>query len=661
MAVRERPLLQFVVGSLFFLMLTAPDLRAQDDPPRVITQVTPNRVYEGQPVVYRVILRNIEQEEPQLEGFDDFEVQFVTENSSQNTIISNVNGVRTVIERRDREFVYRLVPRKTGQLTIPPAKVAVGNAEFTGDSLTLVVTPAARQDVAYLQVAVEPETVFRAQPFTVSLTAKIKSLPDPLAHKNPLAISAGEQSRFPSFFRRRRQIRPPQLEISWFDDEQIPAGLAPEKSWRDELLPLRNAEATGFRVNNIGTQFTIAMFDDGDVAFMPRPEKVQRNDADGRPTTYWEFTFTRKFVGQRVGRYDFSPVTLQGTFATKVSGGSLVAEQIFAVSNPASITVRDVPAAGRPANYINAIGKFEFTSRLAPTSAHVGDPLTLTLTLRGVGTLDEATPPDLADIPDIAEHFRLHAPSTEMRDGQRVFTYAIRPLTTEVSEFPPVSAAYFDVENERYVPMETAAIPLQITESKRLKTTDIVAAPNAAGNSADIELSEDGVFGNLTDPDSFRQDRVRPVRWFVGWGGLLGAYGLAWIVLGRFQSLQSDPARLRRRQAIPAARQQLNQARQLAAAGQAIEANSAVRDVFVGCVSDVTDESAAGLTPRELREKLTTIGVDDLLSNEIYNLLERCEAGRYGAATDSTPVDVSMAGQLLDRLSLCLKESGLLS
>ncbi len=451
------------VVSLLFMTAAGRCVCAQDEPSRVITQVSPNRIYEGQSVDYRVILRNMEPRKPELEGFDDFDVQFVTENTSERTIIRNENGLRTVIRRVDHEYVYQLVPRKTGQLTIPSPRVKTGNSDLSGDSLTLVVIPAAEQDVVFLQVTTNREKVFRAQPFTVSLTVTIKSLPKPLAHKNPLAISAGERNRFPSIFRRRQQLRPPQLQIMWFGDEQIPAGLAPEKSWRDELLPLQNAESIGFRVNNIGTQLPIAMFDDVDVAFMPRPSKVRRNDADGKPTVYWEFTFARTLVGQRVNNYEFPPVTLQGTFATGISGGKLVGEQIFAVSNPISITVRDVPTEGRPANYINAIGKFEFTSQLTPASAHVGDPLTLTLTLRGVGTLDEATPPDLAAIPEITRYFRLHAPSSEMRDGERVFTYAIRPLSTESSEFPSVEAAYFDVDREAYVPLMTSAIPLEVS------------------------------------------------------------------------------------------------------------------------------------------------------------------------------------------------------
>ena len=74
MAFSKKSLLLLAVVSLLFITATARRVCAQDEPPRVITQVTPNRVYEGRPVVYRVILRNIEQQEPQLDGFDDFDV-----------------------------------------------------------------------------------------------------------------------------------------------------------------------------------------------------------------------------------------------------------------------------------------------------------------------------------------------------------------------------------------------------------------------------------------------------------------------------------------------------------------------------------------------------------------------------------------------------------
>ena len=105
----------------------------------------------------------------------------------------------------------------------------------------------------------------------------------------------------------------------------------------------------------------------------------------------------------------------------------------------------------------------------------------------------------------------------------------------------------------------------------------------------------------------------------------------------------------------------LLQARQLVAAGKELEANTAVRDVFVGCISDVTDKSAASLTSRELKQKLSELGVDDALCGEIADLLERCEVGRYSAATGSTSAEVNAAEQLLVRLSKSLNECGLLS
>ena len=648
----------FVIAPLPFMSLLAPDtVVAQDVEPGVTAEVNPREIFEGQSVLYTVFVRNIGDVEPQLNGFDDFAVEFRGDRSRNETIsLRQGNRQPTVIRRLGHEYQYQLTPLKTGRLKIPPAVVQFEGQQYKSAPLTINVTAAEDQDVIRLEVTTDRSSVYRAQSFTVSLTVDVKSLPRSFATRNPLSLAALDRGR--SLFSRGR-MRPPHLNVPWLDDEQLRPGLEPEKDWQSILVPIGNEQGIGFRMNDVpGTR---SFLDVIDRTFMPPPKRVQLEDAQGAMTTYWQFVFSRRVVGNQVGRHTLEPCIVQGGFGTETNGSSLVVEQVFAKSNAATVEVLDIPTEGRPANYIGVSGKIDdFAGNLSPKTARVGDPLTLTVRLRGSGTLDEATAPNLAAIPSLADNFRLLDPTTEMINGERVFTYSLRPLTTDVKEIPRIEASYFDVDAEQFLPISTSSIPLHVGPSQQLSANQIVAATEDTPADESIELSDGGLFGNKTNVEAFRQDAIRPIRWFVGWGGLLSSYAFGWLIMGRWQSNRADPARIRRRQAVRAAEECLSRAQACVNSQDINAANRAVREMFVGLISDVTGQPAAGMTPREVSSKLAELEIPGDLVAEVHDLLERCDAGRYGLAT-SIDGEVGEAKRVLASLASEFHQRGLLS
>ena len=126
------------------------------------------------------------------------------------------------------------------------------------------------------------------------------------------------------------------------------------------------------------------------IAFLPTAEKVQLADRSGKPIDYWRYEFRRTFTAKRIGRIGFGPASLKGEFATEVKDGHVLGESVYAVAKPAVIDVQDVPRDGRPECYIDAVGKFQLSATLEPKRAKTGDPMTLTVSLEGEGTLDSA-------------------------------------------------------------------------------------------------------------------------------------------------------------------------------------------------------------------------------------------------------------------------------
>ena len=645
-------LAQFIVA----LIMTS-TVVAQDEPPAVVAEVNPREIYEGQSLLYKVHVQNIGAVEPELSGFEDFEIEFRGDQSRNETIVLRTgNNQPTVIRRLGHEYHYQLTPTKSGKLTIPPAVVEFEGKRYKSEALTINVISAANQDIIRIELNADRAAIYRAQSLQVSLTVQVKSLPGGFADRNPVGLAAMNRGR--SLFG-NSGIRAPRLNIPWLDDGQLAPHFKPEKDWQSVLLPIGNNRLTGFRINDIpGTR---SFLDVIDRTFLPPYEAVQLKDARGNPQEYWQFEFSRRIVGWQPGKHRMGPCTAQGSFGVDISGNSLLVQNVFAKSNAITIQVLDVPDEGRPANYINVSGKVSgFSGDVRPRKARVGDPLTLTLRIEGSGTLDEATPPNLASIPKIANNFRLLEPTGDMIDGERVFTYSLRPLSTDVTEIPPIEVTYFDPDQERFVPIQTAAIGIQVGQSQRLSANQIVATPREAPAETDIELSDDGLFGNFTNIESFRHDDIQPVRWIIGWGSLLGSYGIAWLLLGRWQRNQADPARAKRRVAMATANRQLARAQQFIMVGNTNEASAAIRETFVGLVSDVTGHSAAGMTPREVRAKLEELDVPSELAGEVSDVLDHCEASRYGAAA-TTLDQVKLAKRLLARLEADLNQRGMLS
>ena len=608
----------------------------------VSAELNTSEIFDGQSARVTVRVQGLGEAAPKAVALEDFEIESVGKRGSQTLI---VNGRKwTAIE-----YQFVLTPTRTGRLTVPPFVVEHDGKTYTSKTLTLNVKTADEQDTIRLSQTATRQTLYPAQTVEVSLVVQVKSL-DNAPQRNPLEVNA-----------MMRRVRPPHLTIPWLSDDDLPAGLVPQREWESILVPLGNDQQVGFRINNIPAQRSLFL-DLVDRAYLPTPERVTGMTAEGQSTMYWQFDFRRRLNATLPGTYTLAPCVAKGEFAKTLRSNPGL-HSVFAKSNALEITVLPVPEDGRPENYLNVSGSItEFASEVTPRKANVGDPLTLTIRLRGSGTIDEATPPELNEVPLMSGNFRILEPTSEMINGDRVFTYSIRPLSSQIKEVPAIEASYFDAIKEKYVPISTVPVPLEVGESKRLNANQIVAAPPdpTIGTENDIELSESGLFGNATDIESFRNDRIEPVRWFVGWGGTLGAYALAWGLMTRRKHVESDPLRASRRNAPASAKAHLATAKDALAQNDIHRATNAIRSAFVGLIEDVTGQPTAGMTPRELRVELSELKLSEKLGIQAGELLEECDAGRYGASRIGDR-EVDSACRLLDSMLAELEQRGLLS
>jgi hypothetical protein len=612
-------------------VLLAGSVAAQDEP-ELLVQVGRERIYEGESVQYQVVLQNVQDPKPpKLVGFDDFEVRSLGESDSRS--FSMMNGQVTQVVRRAYNFV--LTPKRPGTLQIPAPVAEVDGRVLRGHPLTLEVVAPSEQDWAVLEITADRDRVYPMQPFAVRLTVAVKGLPEPFAERNPVTVLR----------------RMPGLSIPWADDDQLPAGLEPQQPWQQWLGSLQSGRG-GFSVNEIPGRSLFS----GLLEFLPEPRRTKRKQRSGQEADYWEFDFARTFTPHELGPLTFGPVTLKGVFVTEVdSDGQATTEDVYAIAKALLVTVQDAPATGRPDSYIHAIGKFTVENTLVPEEAKVGDPLTLTLTLRGQGTLDAARAPDLTRRSEVTSRFRVYEATEETRDGARRFTYSLRPLQAGETTFPAIPISYFDVDKEQYVTLRTRPLPIKVTQAEQMRGDEIAKAATPGDADKSLGVREDGILANVTDLGALRDQSVRPGRWLIYLAVLSVTYIGVALVSRPLRRYFGDAALQRRRAAPGRARQRLRAAEAELAAGRRREGAEQLGSALIGLVADVSGRDEAGMTSREVDQELSSLGIADELRRPIGALLETCDGARYGASADSVQGLSESAGQLLEELIRALK------
>ena len=150
------------------------------------------------------------------------------------------------------------------------------------------------------------------------------------------------------------------------------------------------------------------------------------------------------------------------------------------------LVVRPLPESGRPPNFVNAVGAgFSIDVQASRTVVSAGDPIELTVSIRGDGELEGLSlPPLLGEGGLPAALFSV--PSTaavgnvDPDTNTKAFTVTARVLSTEVREIPPIDFAYFDPDRGEYVTVSSRPVALSVAGGNVVDAGDVTAAAGAA-------------------------------------------------------------------------------------------------------------------------------------------------------------------------------------
>jgi hypothetical protein len=195
-------------------------------------------------------------------------------------------------------------------------------------------------------------------------------------------------------------------------------------------------------------------------------------DKDGRQwsvfTITWPFTLATPGTYEATGQQDYQVSVGDGFFDTRVLRGRVAIR-------PATLTVKALPAEGRPDDFTGLIGPLTLTAELDRPRIAAGEGVELRLIAAGRQV-------DLLKAPVLALPSGVQAYPKE--DGKapdrstRIFRFDLVPTTAGEVAVPAISIPYFDPEAKVYRRAESRVVTLTVVPG-RTRDLGVTGAPPA--------------------------------------------------------------------------------------------------------------------------------------------------------------------------------------
>jgi len=414
-----RRFLAFLGGAALFFM-SADYLPAQVEVEGYLWQ---DRAYLGEGFIYQIqVVGGAQVGKPDLSRFGQFSVREVR----RQWIHPDPNQGPEQIDRGTNHF-YRLVAVESGTLTVPAASVEVDGRTYRTKPKRIVIEPAPPSDEFRLQLSLEKSRVYQGEPLVFRATWYFRS----------------EGNFYYAYI--------PILQNGAFDSMERGG------SYRGSMR-IRTPGGSNALSGELGSA-----------------------TLDG--IRFRTMTFEYVLLPVRAGNFDFAPASVQVWRQTSNSSRSnnrrAGYEQTIINSNPLQITVRPLPLQGRPQNFTGIVGSdVALDTTISHLEMNVGDPVTLTVEITGLGIQPTTQIPPLTAQKALTDRFAIGPgePTSRLTENGRAFSQTVRVKREDVAEVPELSIPYFNPKSETYEHAVAAAIPITV------RPTQIVTAEDLEGD-----------------------------------------------------------------------------------------------------------------------------------------------------------------------------------
>ena len=300
--------------------------------------------------------------------------------------------------------------------------------------------------------------------------------------------------------------------------------------------------------------------------------------------------------------------------------------------DPIELKIKSLPTTGRPDHFSGAVGQFTFTIDAKPTELNVGDPITISMTIKGAGNIENVTTPEIVQ----AEDFKVYEARLVSQDAAgKTFEQVVLPRSDAVTSLPPVSFSYFDPIAEEYRSITRGPVDLIVHAASNHAVQLVGGSTTFAQQKARV-LGSDIVYLKPL-PQHWVNLQAKP--WYAGSRFLalqiLPLVGLALLAgfVRRRDVLDKDVARARRQKAPKSARAGLKKADEALREGNDAGFFEGLWEGLSAYFGNRLNLAPGAVVPDDVLAALRQAHLPESDCETLGRVFSQCEQARFGAVT----------------------------
>ena len=355
---------------------------------------------------------------------------------------------------------------------------------------------------------------------------------------------------------------------------------------------------------------------------------------------------------ERFGKLALDPLAM--TFVVRQSvpsndpleqffGGAVKDVKYKIKSMPISISVKQLPEAGKPESFQGAVGSFAIASSIDKSALKANEAINYKLKVSGRGNFKLLKTPELTLATDIEKYDpKISDQLTESLDGvsgSREYTYLLIPRHEGSYKLAPFKFSFFNPATRKYVELSTDAYELKVAKGD--PGANVTAFTN--GGQQDVAELEKDIRYIKTASTALSV----PATGFYGstlflFSLIAGpiAFLLALGYRSWYRNQNKDAVAVKGRRASRIAAKHMANAQKQLASGDTKVFFEAVYKGLYGYLADKLNISAADLSKEIIEEALKERSIDPAIIKEVDETIDLCEMARYAPMAGVSQVEV---------------------
>ena len=400
----------------------------------------------------------------------------------------------------------------------------------------------------------------------------------------------------------------------------------------------------------------------------PSNIEFQRETYDGQ---IYNAAVLRKFllIPQHQGKLNIEPAELVCLVSVRVSsGGNSIFDGFFdeyrnvrkkVQTKPVTVNVSALPA-GAPASFAGGVGEFSVSADVSKDSIKTHEAASLVVTVTGRGNVALLEAPKVSFPPDM-EVYDTKVTSNIApggMSGTRKYEYPFIPRSHGDFVIEPIKYSYYDVNQKKYVTLETQPIALTVLKGNETGSSASVVIPGSSQKDVK-DLDSDIRYINVKDPLL-----VAKGHFLVGSGLfwiivslLVAASAALWLLLRRMAARRADVAGMKNRKATKMAMKRLQLAGTFLKQNLYTAFYEELHKALLGFIADKLMIPAAELSKDKISDALKGGNVPQDYINTFVGILDACEFARYSPSTgnDAMTAHYAAAADVISAIDSSMK------